>query len=347
MVARAPNVRVEKPEHGSRGIPCAQRVRGGGNMSNRNGLQEKRKRRLGRKKKKKLDNSGVEIREYLSLLFDVLRALGYRARKGEKSEFLKKEWLRMAGGKHPRLEPGYEWFKIVKYKLDAFVAYYTTDQGEIPSLPKPPKHFVTESIDPNFGDNPKFLCGGRPGRFITKLIKNEKSKMSLLQSFKSLKQACPAVPKRYIQSSVDDEFHTLTGVIEGLPETLDPEDYEEYLEAFRETEADMEDWVDVEDWAREHPGLPQVRRSIQQIEKLLLIREGIKRTVEEIYRTAGPIEFKAIMPSTSANYIDNSRGGGSVATLLERATQKETRTQDSPSVSRCEVETVLVNSFID
>jgi len=315
MVARAPNARVVKPSRGPE--KSLSRVARGGNRdaSNRNGLQKKRNRRLGREKKK-LDRNGGGIREYLSLLFEVLCALGYRARKSEKAEFVQREWLRMSGGKNPRLQPGYVWFKIVKYKLDAFVAIFTTDEGSIPTLPKAPQNFITESIDPNFGDNPKFLCGGRPGRFITKLIKNEKSKMSLLQSFKSLKQACPSVPAKFIKESVEEEFNTLTREPYGLPETVNPKDYEDLLETFQGQVADMEDWVDPTDWTKEHPGLAQARGSIKQLENLLLIREGLRRTVDELYRTAGPVQFKAIMPSTSANYIDNNEAGGSVATLL-------------------------------
>jgi len=277
--------------------------------------------------------------DYYNKLVDYLWTLGYKKDPSSDNRQKQKEWERFQSNKAVGT------VKYIKFKLDAFTAYWMKAPEEIP-LPK-----GMNEVDAQ--DKRKHLLGGRPGRFIRQILSGKVKGVSLfnlVQGFRSLKGSLFPVPREMVEQGMSDTFEALTGANKDptLHEVLNLEcridqledsvrTNSEYLLSKREVEDwnepdpyedDLEEIVDylnneygIGFYGEERRVLEEINHNMSSLNKcktLLTIRESIIETVREVLigefdpKTFGP----AIIPSTSANYIDNSMDGGSVYTLM-------------------------------
>jgi len=129
--------------------------------------------------------------DYYNKLVDYLWTLGYKKDSSSDNRQKQKEWERFQSNKAVGT------VKYIKFKLDAFTAYWMKAPEEIP-LPK-----GMNEIDAQ--DKRKHLLGGRPGRFIRQILSGKVKGVSLfnlVQGFRSLKGSLFPVPKEMVEQGM-------------------------------------------------------------------------------------------------------------------------------------------------
>jgi hypothetical protein len=318
------------------------KARGGQRINKKLKSNKNKKENIKTKAKQKhnqTEKDKICMYDYYNKLIDYLWTLGYKKDPVSDNRQRQKEWERFNANNQIGT------VKYIKFKLDAFTAYWMSAPEEIP-LPKGMNNIDTQ-------DKRKHLLGGRPGRFIKQILGGKVkgvNVLNLVQGFRSLKGSLFPVPKEMVEQGMSDTFNALTqpnddpslveilnleSKIDELTDTIRTQG--EYLLSMRQTEdwnepdpyednlEEMIDYLNIE-YGTGYFGIERrilniINQKVSELNKcqtLKKIRDSIIETVHEVLTEEfNPKAFgPAIIPSTSANYIDNSMDGGSVYTLM-------------------------------
>lgn len=199
----------------------------------------------------------------------ILRAYGYNGKDLSSHSQTHEHWSKL-------IRSCGDFRKVAKYKIAAFFSYHMNQP-----MPKPP--FEIE-------DDPKFLVGGGPGRFLLKLV-NSDQKLSILQSIKQSKKGMPR-PDRYELKEAESEF--LEKITKDKPQ---------------KDSKFLVNWADTEDYPQKvstHLSIPAFKAEIDRTVKEIF--GGNKYTMRE--------RIKRFFPSTSANYINSRSKGGAIGYVI-------------------------------
>jgi hypothetical protein len=187
-----------------------------------------------------------------------------------------------------------DWLTVYKYKLAAFYAAWK-DNITLPTTPFSKDH----------DDKPRFLLGGRAGRFLKSILSRQRSAgqrqmaASLLASVLRVKKGFVRPPKEYLDKSVRGFVQLVTAP---QPALAKPE---------------AESWGEQNDAQDQLIVRQQLTRTIEELFKRTADKRRQGKTEQEV-ETEQAIRFsRALFPSTSANYIKSRKDAGAVSAILE------------------------------